>query len=119
LPVESDLSFTGKKISVAKFYKTPLYSSAYFKNNLELKSPLEGEIHVSPNSQIFFEIGGVSDAVSLHYAFRETMRPTPIELTCENSNCTFSVPFTGNKNTELFIIANRKTALQYKVKLKK
>lgn len=117
-PTESDLAFIGKKISVATFFNAPLFSSAFFKHQLELYTPLEGQIMASPNSQISFEMGQLPANVSLHYAFRETMRPTPIEPVCKNSKCTFSVPFAGTKNTELFIIANKETAVQYKVKLK-
>jgi len=115
LPGEAELSFTGRKVSVSNFFKKPLFSHAYFKNNLELVSPRQGEIRVRTDSKISFEIDNIPQNMSLHYAFRENMRPTLIEPTCQNSKCKFSIPFTGTRNTELFIIANRETALQYKV----
>lgn len=119
LPSEAELSFTGKKHSVANFFKKPLYSHAYFEHRLQLMSPLQGDLRVRSNSNISFEFEQLPENMSLHYAFKENMRPTLIEPTCKNSKCTFSIPFTGTKNTELFIIANRKTALQYKVTVTK
>jgi len=119
LPTEIGLSFTDTKINVTDFYKTPMYSNAYFKNGLQLISPLEGKLTLASNTSISFELKQLDENVSLHYAFRENMRPTLIEPICKNSKCVFTIPFTGTKNTALFIIANRESALQYKIVVKK
>ncbi len=119
LPGEAELSFTGENVSVSNFYKTPLFSKAYFINKLQLVHPTQGALRVQSNSKITFELDQIPENMSFHYAFRENMRPTLIEPTCENSKCTFSIPFTGTKNTELFLLANKETALQYKVFIEK
>ena len=118
LPGEAELSFTSKKITLQKFYNTPVFGKPFIKNKLKLISPLEGQLKVRTGDTINFELEKIPENVSLHYAFRENMRPTPIEPNCSDSTCTFEIPFTGTENTEFFIIVNKETALQYKVRIK-
>jgi len=119
LPADKEFSFTDKKIALKDFYSTPVFSKAYFKNKLQLKTPNKGQLVVASGSTIDFEMGSISEGVTLHYAFKDNMRPQEIELNCSGSSCSFSIPFVQTNNTELFIIANRKTALHYKVQVKK
>ena len=76
------------------------------------------KILAKTNDSIAFKMGKIPQSVSLHYAYRTNMRPEKIEPKCSASSCTFKVPFILTKDTELFIIANRETALQYKIIVK-
>ena len=118
LPKESGFLFTDKKIAMQEFYSTPIIKKAFSLNKLNLLTPLEGKILVKTNDSITFKMGKVPQNVSLHYAYRTNMRPEKIEPKCSASSCTFKIPFTSTKDTELFIIANRETALQYKIIVK-
>ena len=118
LPGDAELLFTNKKISKKEFYNTPAYSKEFSKSNLTLISPLEGQLTAKTNDSIKFELGKVPENVRLHYAYKENMRPVAIETNCTESTCSFEVPFTAKSDTILYIIANRQTALQYKVIVK-
>lgn len=118
LPKESGYLFTDKKITTEEFYSTPIFKKAYSLNKLNLLAPLEGKILAKTNDSIAFKMGKIPQNVSLHYAYRTNMRPEKIEPKCSASSCTFKVPFILTKDTELFIIANRETALQYKIIVK-
>ena len=119
LPADKEFSFTDKKVGLKEFYGTPLFSKAFFKNKLQLEAPNQGKLVAASGSTIDFKMGLIPEGVTLHYAFRDTMRPQVIEPVCSGSSCSFSIPFSQTNNTELFIIANRKTALHYKVQVKK
>ncbi len=119
LPAEKEFSFTDKKVQLKDFYNTPLFAKAYFKNKLRLKTPSQGALTLTSGSTIDFEMGQILEGVTLHYAFRDNMRPQEIQPVCSGSSCSFSIPLTQTNNTELFIIANRKTALHYKIFIKK
>lgn len=119
LPGDAELLFTDKKISKKTFYNTPVYASAFSKSNLRLISPLKGQLTAKTNDSIQFKLAKIPQNVTLHYAYKENMRPTAIVPNCNGSTCTFSVPVTATDNTILYIIANRQTALQYKVVVKK
>ncbi len=119
LPGDREYLFTDKKIALEDFYSTPLFAKAYFKNNLKLKTPQKGNLVVVTGSSITFKMGQIPTDVKLHYAFRDPMKPQEIEPVCAGSTCSFSIPFSQTNDTELFIIANRKTAIHYKVTIKK
>ncbi len=119
LPADNEFSFTNKKVALKDFYDTPVFSKAYFKNKLQLKTPNQGKLVVASGSTIDFKMGVIPNGVTLHYAFRDNMRPQEIQPVCSGSSCSFSIPFQQTNNTELFIIANRKTALHYKVTVEK
>ncbi len=118
LPGDKEFLFTDKKIGLKGFYSTPIFAKAYFKNKLELKTPKKGKLVVASGSTIDFKMGQIPNGVTLHYAFRDNMKPQEIEPVCAGSTCSFSIPFLQKNNTELFIIANRKTAVHYKVTIK-
>jgi len=118
-PSESEWSFTDRRFTKNQFYKAPIYEKAFFKNKLNLLSPLQGELLVKPNEDIIFTMGLIPENVILYYAFKGNTYSKKIDLICTGKKCTFKIPFTQNKNTELLIFANKSTALQYKVKLKK
>jgi len=115
LPKESGFLFTDKKITLEEFYATPIFKKAFSLNELQLLTPLKGKILVRSNDSITFKMGKIPQNVSLHYAYRTNMRPEIIQPKCYASSCTFNIPFNFTKDTELFIIANRETALQFKV----
>ena len=119
LPGDKEFLFTNKKISLHDFYSTPVFAKAYFKNKLDLKTPNKGKLIVTSGSTIDFKMGKIPTGVTLHYAFKDNMKPQEIQPVCIGSTCTFSIPFSQANDTELFIIANRKTALHYKVQVKK
>jgi transglutaminase/protease-like cytokinesis protein 3 len=119
LPGDPELAFTNKKISKKEFYDTPVYSKEFSKSNLKLISPLKGQLIAKANDSIQFEIGKLPENISLHYAYKENMVPVAIETKCTGSKCSFKVPFIATSTTILYIIANRQTALQYKVAVKK
>ena len=119
LPGDAELLFTNKKISKKDFYSTPVYAKEFSKSKLKLISPLKGALSIKTNDSIKFELGQLPENVSLHYAYKENMVPTAIQANCTTSKCSFEVPFTATSDTILYIIANRQTALQYKVSAKK
>jgi transglutaminase/protease-like cytokinesis protein 3 len=119
LPSEPEFSFTNNSVSKKEFYNAPLYEKAFFRNNLELFSPLKGVLRVKPNSLIEFTLGNVSENIELYYAFKGNQFSNKIEPNCIDKKCVFKIPFTENKNTELLIFANKRTALQYKIKIEK
>lgn len=118
LPKESGFLFTDKKITTEEFYSTPIFKKAFFLNKLQLLAPLQGKLVIKTNDSITFKMGKITENMSLHYAYRTNMRPENIQPKCSTSSCTFKIPFTSTKDTELFIIANRETALQYKIIVK-
>ena len=117
LPSEPDLSFSRKKLSKKQFYSTPVFSKTFFKHKLKLISPLQGKISTKPNSEIAFKIEKIPSDIKLYYAYKGEKTPKEIETNCSESICSFTIPFTQNKDTELFIIVNRRTALQYKIEI--
>ncbi len=117
LPSEADFSFSKKKLSKKEFYNSPVYGRSFFKHKLQLISPVKGKILTASNSNISFKIGKLPSTVKLHYAFKGERIPKEIQTNCLGSTCSFTIPFTQNKDTELFIIANRRTAIQYKVEV--
>lgn len=117
-PKEVGYLFTDKKITLEEFYTTPIFKKAFSINELEVLAPTSGRIYVKTNDSISFKMGKIPQNVALHYAYRSNMRPEKIEPICTASYCTFKIPFKSTTDTELFIIANRETALQYEIKLK-
>tara|TARA_R110002073_G_scaffold279026_1_gene443155 strand:- start:441271 stop:442239 length:969 start_codon:yes stop_codon:yes gene_type:complete len=118
-PEDQELLFTPQKITKEAFYNTPIFGKAYFKNKLKIQAPLNGELTVKATDSIVFKFDKIEPNVSLHYAFQENMRPTEIDPTCNESGCSFKVPVPKVNRSILYIIANRQTALQYKVNLEK
>jgi hypothetical protein len=118
LPKETGFLFTEKEITTEEFYSTPIFKKAFSLNKLQLLAPLQGKLLIKTNDSIPFKMGKIPQDVSLHYAYRTNMRPEKIEPKCSAASCTFKVPFTSAKDTELFIIANRETALQYRIIVK-
>lgn len=116
-PSEPEWLFTKKRFTKKQFYETPFYEKAFFKNKLNLLSPLHGELIVKSNSAIEFIMAEIPKNVTLYYAFKGNKYSKRIEPSCINGKCYFKIPFTDNKNTELLIFANERTALQYKIKL--
>ncbi len=118
LPSTKGLSFSKKEPSKRDFFSLPIYSRGYFQHDLELLSPLNGEIKTNPNATIQFEIKKPKAGVQLHYAFGGERRPTPIDINCVGNKCSFEISFNGEKATQLYIIANLQTALRYKVEVR-
>lgn len=115
LPSEPEWIFSNKIMTKELFYKTPIYEKAYFTNKLNLLSPLHGEISVKTNDNIEFIMENIPNNTTLYYAFKGNRYSKRIEHMCMNGRCSFKIPFTGNKNTELLIFANKQIALQYKI----
>ena len=115
LPSESEWLFSNKIMTKELFYETPIYEKAYFTNKLNLLSPLHGEILVKTNDKIEFIMGNIPNNITLYYAFKGNRYSKRVEHKCMNGKCSFKIPFTGNKNTELLIFANKQIALQYKI----
>ena len=117
LPSTAGLSFTDKEPSKTSFFAAPIYTRGYFGNKLKLLSPLIGTLSASTNSVLKFEIEKPLEGVQLHYAFGSERIPKAIALNCGTNTCSFEIPFSKTSNTQLYIIANRRTALQYQVEL--
>lgn len=117
-PSEPTWLLTSKQLTKQEFYETPIFEKAFFKHDLELLSPLKGRIFAKPNTTIKFTLGRIPEMVTLYYAFKGDTYSKKIEPTCNATRCTFGVPFTQNRNTELLIFANERNALKYKVTLK-
>ena len=118
LPSTQGLSFAMKEPSKTAFFNAPVYTRGYFNNNLKLLNPLKGQLKTRPNSSLKFEIEKPNDGIQLHYAFGRERRPTPITLNCGGTTCSFEIPFNRQTDTQLYIIANRQTALQFKIKVR-
>lgn len=117
LPSTKGLSFAKKEPTKQEFFAAPIYTKGYFKHNLKLVNPLNGTIRTTLKTPIAFKIERPKVGVELHYAFGGERRPKPIDLNCTAKTCSFEIPMTKETNTQLYIIANRQTALQYKVEL--
>jgi len=117
LPRTKGLSFAKNEPSKKEFFAAPIYTKGYFKNNLKLVNPLRGTIRTTPKASITFKIERPKAGVELHYAFGGERRPKQIDLSCTAKTCSFEIPMTKEANTQLYIIANRQTALQYKIEL--
>ena len=117
LPTEPDLSFTGKKISKKAFYNTPIYSKNFFKNKLQLLSPLNGILSLKTNATIKVTFNKSAKNINLYYAFATNRLVKKADLICDEQKCSLNIPFTENKNTELVLFANKKTVLHYKIKI--
>ncbi len=117
-PSEREWLFTNKKITKEQFFESPIYDNSFFRNNLKLISPLQGELFVKPNEDIVFTMGIIPKDVTLYYVFKGDRFSEKLEPTCINEKCRFEIPFVQNKNTELILFANKRTILQYKIRLK-
>jgi len=118
LPSTPGLSFSNSEPSKKAFFAAPIYSRGYFRANLALLSPLSGTLTVATNALIEFTIEQPTEGVELHYAFGGERIPKPISLNCQQGRCNFQIPFSGTENTALYIIANRQTALQFRVNVR-
>lgn len=117
LPSVEGLSFATKEPTKEEFFNEPIYSLGYFKSDLELVSPKTGILKVKTGEIITIEIAKPKPNTELHYAWGYDMKPKPITPKCIANKCTLEIKVTGTKNTELYIIANRQAALQYKVEI--
>jgi len=117
-PSEREWLFTNKSITKKQFYESPIYDKSFFRNNLKLISPLKGELYVKPNENIVFTMETIPKNVTLYYIFKGDKYSEKIEPTCMNGKCTFEIPFVKNRNSELILFANERTALHYKIILK-
>ncbi len=117
-PTEKEWLFTKKSITKKQFYESPIYDKSFFSNNLQLIAPLKGELYVKPNENIVFTMKLIPKDVILYYLFKGDKYSEKITPTCTDEKCTFEIPFIKNRNTELILFANERTALQYKITLK-
>ncbi|NNC69809.1 MAG: hypothetical protein HKN90_03190 [Flavobacteriaceae bacterium] len=117
LPSTKGLSFAKKEPSKKEFFDAPIYTTGYFRNRLRIYNPLKGIIRTRPKSAIAFKIENPNEELELHYAFGGERRPKPVDLNCTGKTCSFEIQMTKETNTRLYIIANRQTALQYKVEV--
>lgn len=118
LPSTQGLSFSSNEPTKAEFFAAPIYSRGYFKNDIELLGPSKGELRAQTNALLTFNIKEPRPEVELHYAFGGERIPKPIRLECIEGNCSFQIPFNKTESTSLYVIANRQTALQYKIQLR-
>lgn len=118
-PSERGWLFTNKSITKEEFFESPIYDKSFFSNHLRLLSPLQGELLVKPNENIVFTMGVIPNNVTLYYIFKGDRFSKKLEPSCSKEKCTFKIPFTHNRNTELILFANKRTVLQYKIRLVK
>lgn len=117
LPSIEGMSFAKNEPSKEEFFKEPIYATPYFKAELDLKLPTTGVLKVKKGHTIKFELGKIKKNVELHYALGYDMKPKPITLSYGDTKCAFEIPFEGNTNTELYIIVDRQSALQFKIRV--
>lgn len=117
-PTEKEWLLTETNLTKKQFFSKPIYKKYFFLNKLKLISPKAGAIVVSTNDDITFLMGKIPENVSLYYAFRGDKYSKRIEIDCNYKQCTFNIPFTKNRDSELYIFANQKPILEFYVKQK-
>ena len=117
-PTESEWAFTETSLTKKEFFNKPIYKKSFFTNPLKLISPKSGVIEVSTNNDITFLIGQIPQDINLFYAFKGDKYSKKIQIDCNNTQCNFAIPYTKNNDTELYIFANQKPILEFKVKKK-
>ncbi|MET2986487.1 transglutaminase domain-containing protein [Aureibaculum conchae] len=117
-PSEKEWLLTNTNLTIKQFYSKPIYKKSFFTNKLNLISPKLGVIRASTNYDITFLMGKIPENINLYYAFKGDKYSQKIELNCNSKQCTFNIPFTKNRDAELYIFANRRPILEFYVKKK-
>jgi len=117
-PSEKEWFLTKKTMTKKQFFASPIFAKSFFKNNLKLLSPVQGELFVKSDSDIIIEMGVIPKNTKLYYIFKGDKFSVELAPSCTDEKCIVKIPFVQNKNTELILFANKLTVLQYKIILK-
>jgi len=112
-PSEKEWLLTENSLTKRQFYSKPIYKKSFFTNNLKLISPKSGVIRASANNDITFLIKKLPKNIALYYAFKGDKYSTKIETDCNIRQCNFIIPYTKNRDSELYIFANHKPILEF------
>jgi len=116
-PSEKEWQLIKRTMTKKQFYAAPIYAKSFFKNNLKLISPLQGELFVKSDSDIIIEIGVIPKNTTLYYVFKGDKFSVELAPNCTDEKCTLNIPFVKNRNSELLIFIDKQIALQYKITL--
>lgn len=100
--------------SLIDFYNQPIYSQGFLKTNLEVITPIKGNISVSRSKKVVLKIKNLSASDRLYYNYRGQRYSKQPEISYQGNTATVSIENPGN-STELYLFLNRNLALEYKV----
>lgn len=103
--------------SLEDFYNQPIYSQGLLKKEVEVISPVKGNIEVNRSKKVVLKFKNLPPSDRLFYNYRGQRYSKRPEISYEGSTAVVSIENPG-RDTELYLFLNRNLALEYKITIR-
>ena len=102
---------------ISRFISLPVFNEPYFKSGLSLQEPMKGIIRSKYDKKITLYFDKIDENKSYYYSFKEFNYSYPLEFTKTKNGYKTQIGFKSNRSSDLYIVDDEITALEFKVKL--